>query len=157
MSNSARFRRCQLITASVVIMFSIAIAASASAEVKPGVSSHRTTRRWCAILVSPGTYYKVQRGMTMKIIPSKRIDWPPPYKEATEKYSAQVRLNPDHRTLVGYVAGQPFPLLDSNDRGSSRAAGSADPQGITTGRPASLSIKRIGEAFTRFRYRLENE
>ncbi len=51
----------------------------------------------------------------MKIVPTERIDWPPPYKEATEKYSSQVRLSPDHRSLVGYVAGQPFPLLDPND------------------------------------------
>ena len=51
----------------------------------------------------------------MKIVPSGRIDWPPPYKDATEKYASQVRLSKDNRTLVGYVAGQPFPLVDSND------------------------------------------
>ncbi|HYR80404.1 MAG TPA: DUF1329 domain-containing protein, partial [Candidatus Dormibacteraeota bacterium] len=42
-------------------------------------------------------------------------DWPPPYKEATEKYSSQVRLSKDGRTVVGYVAGEPFPLVDVND------------------------------------------
>ena len=51
----------------------------------------------------------------MKIVPTERIDWPPPYKEATEKYASQVRLTTDRRSLVGYVAGQPFPLLDPND------------------------------------------
>ena len=51
----------------------------------------------------------------MKIIPGDRIDWPPPYKDATEKYSSQVRLSHDNRALVGYVAGQPFPLIDPND------------------------------------------
>ncbi|HVC45555.1 MAG TPA: DUF1329 domain-containing protein, partial [Candidatus Binataceae bacterium] len=45
----------------------------------------------------------------------ERIDWPPPYRVATEKYSPQVRLSADHRTVIGYVAGQPFPLLDPND------------------------------------------
>ena len=53
--------------------------------------------------------------MSLKIAPTERIDWPPPYKEATEKYSAQVRLSPDGRSLVGYVSGEPFPILDSND------------------------------------------
>jgi hypothetical protein len=67
-------------------------------------------------LVSPGVFYKVQRGMTLKIVPTQRIDWPPPYKDATEKYSSQVRLSDDHRSLLGYVAGQPFPLIDANDR-----------------------------------------
>ena len=46
---------------------------------------------------------------------SERVDWPPPYREATEKYSQQVRLTNDHRSIVGYVAGQPFPLIDPND------------------------------------------
>jgi hypothetical protein len=53
--------------------------------------------------------------MSMKIAPTQRVDWPPPYKDATEKYSGQVRLSPDHRSLIGYVAGQPFPLIDAND------------------------------------------
>lgn len=96
-------------------MFVIAFAVSASAEVKPGDFITPNNAVQVQNLVSPGTYYKVQHGMTMKIIPTERIDWPPPYKEATEKYSQQVRLSPDHRTLVGYVAGQPFPLLDTND------------------------------------------
>ncbi len=37
------------------------------------------------------------------------------FQDATEKYSGQVRLGADHRDLHGYVAGQPFPLLDPND------------------------------------------
>jgi len=53
--------------------------------------------------------------MHMEIVPSDRIEWPPPYREATEKYSPQVRLANDHRSLLGYVAGLPFPLIDPND------------------------------------------
>ncbi len=37
-------------------------------------------------LLAPGVYWRVQHGMTMKIVPTERIDWPPPYREATEKY-----------------------------------------------------------------------
>ena len=66
-------------------------------------------------LVSLGTYDAVMHGMSMKIVPTARIDWPPPFKDATEKYSSQVRLSSDHRSMVGYVAGQPFPLIDAND------------------------------------------
>jgi hypothetical protein len=66
-------------------------------------------------LVSPGVYYKVTQGMTMKIVPTEHMEWPPPYRDATEKYSQQVRLSPDGRTMVNYVAGQPFPFLDPND------------------------------------------
>src|SRR5262249_1863505 len=88
----------------------------ARAQVKPGdfITPQNATK--VKDLLSPGVYYKVERGMTMKIIPTERVDWPPPYKDATEKYSGQVSLSPDRRTVVGYVAGQPFPLIDPNDR-----------------------------------------
>src|SRR6266478_1404402 len=66
-------------------------------------------------LVSPGTFYSVKHDMRMNIVATSRIDWPPPYKDATEKYSGQVRMGGDHRSLIGYVAGQPFPLIDPND------------------------------------------
>ncbi len=90
--------------------------ASSYAQVKPGdfITAENATK--VRDIVPPGVYYKVERGMSMKITPTERIDWPPPYKDATEKYSSQVRLTSDHRSLVGYVAGQPFPLIDSNDR-----------------------------------------
>ncbi len=66
-------------------------------------------------LVSPGVYIAASKGMAIDVVATQRVDWPPPYQEATEKYSSQVRLSPDRRSLVGYAAGQPFPLLDLND------------------------------------------
>ena len=65
-------------------------------------------------LVSPGNLILVRQGMRMKIVPTQRVEWPPPYKASTEKYSPQVRLN-DRGELQNYVAGLPFPLLDPND------------------------------------------
>jgi hypothetical protein len=64
--------------------------------------------------MSPGNYMLVQRGMQMRIVPSAHLDWPPPYRVATEKYSPQCQLGADGE-LSGYVAGLPFPLLDPND------------------------------------------
>ena len=52
--------------------------------------------------------------MQLNIIPSSKLDWPPPFKDATEQYSAQVSLGIDG-TIKNYVAGQPFPLVDPND------------------------------------------
>ena len=99
----------------LAVLVVLAVAMPSHAQVKPGdlITADNATK--VKDLLSPGTYYKVVHNMTMKIVPTKRIDWPPPYKEATEKYSGQVRLTPDHRSLIGYVAGQPFPLLDPND------------------------------------------
>ncbi|HLX37718.1 MAG TPA: DUF1329 domain-containing protein, partial [Candidatus Binataceae bacterium] len=88
---------------------------TARAQVKPG--DHITPQNATVVkdLVSPGTYFAVSKGMGMNIVASKRVEWPPPFKIATEQYSPQVQLSADHRTVLGYVAGQPFPLLDPND------------------------------------------
>ena len=91
------------------------IVASANATLKPGDVIAPSNAAQVKDLVSPGVYYAVTHGMRMEIIAPERVDWPPPYREATEKYSQQVRLTNDHRSMVGYVAGQPFPLIDAND------------------------------------------
>jgi hypothetical protein len=64
--------------------------------------------------VSPGTYALVTQGMPIRVVSSSRLDWPPPYQAATEKYASQVSLRSDG-SLYGYVAGLPFPLIDPND------------------------------------------
>ena len=99
-----------------VSMLAVSMAiATASAQVKPGDVITPENAIKVQSLVSPGVYYMVQHGMQMNIVPSQRVDWPPPYMDATEKYASQVMLSADHRSMVGYVAGQPFPLIDAND------------------------------------------
>ncbi len=83
---------------------------SANAEVKPGDVITKENAAKVVDLVSPGNYVLVRQGMQMKIVPTDKLEWPPPFKAATEKYSPQVQLAPDG-TLVHYTAGQPFPLL----------------------------------------------
>jgi hypothetical protein len=100
---------------SVAMLMILVMSRRSSAEVKPGDFITQDNATKVQDLLSPGVYYKVLNGMSMKIAPTERVDWPPPYKDATEKYSGQVRLSDDHRSLVGYVAGQPFPLIDPND------------------------------------------
>ncbi len=89
--------------------------APVSAQVKPGDLITPDNASKVQDLVPPGTYMRVLHGMSIKVEPTERIDWPQPYTEATEKYSSQTRLTPDHRSLDGYVAGQPFPIIDAND------------------------------------------
>jgi len=97
------------------LVLSALISGPSYAQVKPGDMIGADNAAKVQDLVSPGVYYKVSHGMQLKITPSQRVDWPPPYKDATEKYSAQVRLSQNHKSIVGYVAGQPFPLIDPND------------------------------------------
>ncbi len=87
---------------------------SARAVVKPGDVITKDNAYEVAELLSPGNYLLVRQGMQIRIVPTDKLDWPPPFKAATEKYSAQVQLMPDG-ALKGYVAGQPFPLVDPND------------------------------------------
>lgn len=87
---------------------------SVPAQIKPGDMISPENADTVANLVSPGNMFLIKQGMQIKIIPAGRIEWPPPYKTATEKYSAQVSLGREG-TLKNYVAGQPFPLIDPND------------------------------------------
>ena len=102
-----------ILTASLLVL-GICIA-PVSAQVQPGDFITPDNASKVQNLVSPGQYLRVLHGMSIKVVPTERIDWPPPYKDATEKYSEQVRLTADRRSIVGYVAGLPFPLLDLND------------------------------------------
>jgi hypothetical protein len=98
-----------------ILALAAAAAPPARAQVKPGDMITDANAYKVKNLVSPGQMLRIMHGMSLKVVPVERIDWPPPYKEATEKYSSQVRLTPDHRSLVGYVAGEPFPIVDAND------------------------------------------
>jgi hypothetical protein len=101
--------------ASGALLIGLILAIPVHAQVKPGQTITPENATLVKDLLSPGVYRRVTLGMSMNIVPTQRVDWPPPYKDATEKYSSQVQLSSDHRTMVGYVAGQPFPLLDPND------------------------------------------
>jgi Protein of unknown function (DUF1329) len=102
-------------TTTAIVTAVLATASSTLAQVKPGDFITDQNAEKVRDLVSPGQFLRIQHGMSLKVAPTERIDWPPPYKEATEKYSSQVRLSGDGRSLIGYVAGEPFPILDNND------------------------------------------
>ena len=95
----------------------VSTAIPAGAQVKPGDVVTPDNASKVAGLVSPGNFALVRQGMVMKIVPTNHLDWPPPYKAATEQYSPQVSLTADG-DLKGYVAGLPFPLVDANDPGA---------------------------------------
>src|SRR5271167_907550 len=106
--------KLKLVTAALVALASLSIAGSPGAGVSPGDTITKDQAAKVADLISPGNLFLVKQGMVMKIVPTDRLEWPPPYKAATEKYSPQVQLAPDG-TLKNYVAGLPFPLVDAND------------------------------------------
>ncbi len=66
-------------------------------------------------LLSPGMQWAVDRGAVLRVGPYRKIVDPPPYREATEKFSGQVKLSPDGTGLLNHVAGKPFPTVDKSD------------------------------------------
>ncbi len=98
----------------ILAVLLLALSSAARADVVPGETINRTNASKVSNLLSPGNYLLVEHGMELNIVPTAKVEWPPPYKSATEKYSAQVKLGSDGR-LLNYVAGLPFPLIDVND------------------------------------------
>ncbi|GBD27067.1 hypothetical protein HRbin30_02411 [bacterium HR30] len=90
-------------------------ALTALADVEPGDVITKENVAKAADLIGPGVRWCVEHGMKLHIVAPRRVEWPRRYREATEKYSAQVRLSPDRNRLENYVAGMPFPNIDVND------------------------------------------
>jgi Protein of unknown function (DUF1329) len=99
---------------SALVLAIIKCAPAGAAVVEPGQLITPDNASLVATLVSPGNFILVRQGMRMKIGATGRIEFPAPYQDATEKYSAQVTLN-QKGELEHYVAGLPFPLIDPND------------------------------------------
>ena len=108
------FNRFSTVSALAFAIVVISTAVPARAQVQSGDVITPDNASKVESLVSPGNFILVKQGMTMKIVPTGHLDWPPPYKDATERYSPQVSLGSDGE-LKGYVAGLPFPLVDAND------------------------------------------
>src|SRR5439155_743849 len=84
----------------------------ARADVVPGDKINEQNMDKLKDLISPGMEWVIKHGWPITITETKRIEFPQAYKEATEKYSGQVKLTADGLNLVNYVAGLPFPNVD---------------------------------------------
>jgi hypothetical protein len=96
-------------------LLALVLAAPVLADVVPGDVINAQNVDKVKDLVSPGLEWCIKRGWPITITEPKRIEWPKAYREATEKYSAQVKLSADGLRMENYVAGQPFPNLDPKD------------------------------------------
>src|SRR6516162_7715164 len=111
----ARPMMARLLRVSLAAAWLAGAAAPLRADVAPGTVINKSNADQVKDLVSPGVMWCIQHGLVLKVIPYKKIEWNPPFKEATEKYAGQVKLAADGRTIEGHVAGLPFPTIDPND------------------------------------------
>lgn len=63
----------------------------------------------------PGLEWAVRFGWRLTVAKARRIELPSKYREATDRYSRQVRLGHGGATLENYTAGLPFPDIDPKD------------------------------------------
>jgi hypothetical protein len=66
--------RRTLVVGGITLLALVALSLPGEAGVKPGDFITPENAAQVKDLVSPGVYYKVQHGMTMKITPSSRVD-----------------------------------------------------------------------------------
>jgi hypothetical protein len=67
-----------------------------------------------AALVPAAMAFAIEHGLTVHVVPTRRIQWPRKYQEATEHYSPQVRLDAQG-AMQNYLAGLPFPSINPAD------------------------------------------
>src|SRR4029453_14704335 len=66
-------------------------------------------------LISPGLEWCVRHGFPITVVEPTKIEGPPAYRGATERYSTRVRPAADGLKMIDYVAGLPFPNIDPSD------------------------------------------
>ncbi len=93
----------------------LAAAVPVRADVVPGDRITAETVDRAKDLISPGLEWCVRHGWPITVREPRQVPWPQAYRDATEKFAAQVKLSADGLTVQNYVAGQPFPNIDPKD------------------------------------------
>ena len=80
----------------------------------PGTIIDRSNAGTYSALLPGALAFAVQHGLSIKVAPTERVEWPKAYQRVTEQYSPQVRLN-EKGELQNYIAGLPFPSVSASD------------------------------------------
>lgn len=70
--------------------------------------------RWSHVM-NPAMQWAMHRGVSAEVVEPKAVEFEPWRIAATERYSAQVTLAPNRKSIRNYVAGLPFPGLRQDD------------------------------------------
>src|SRR5260370_11022039 len=96
--SSAKRNLSSLFVVSLILIASL----PAWAQVKPGDFITPANADKVKDLVSPGEYWRGANGVSMKSVPTRVNDRPPPYKEATQKEYGRRRPATNWPSLPGY-------------------------------------------------------
>jgi hypothetical protein len=81
------------------------------------IDAHNVSSYEC--LLPAAAIAVVKHGFKIRVAAPRKLEWPAGFKQATEKYSAQVHLDGEDN-LSNYVAGMPFPLVSVSDPQAAR-------------------------------------
>jgi hypothetical protein len=87
---------------------------STSGPPAPGTVVNATNASAYAQFLPPAADLGIGYGMSIRVVPSTRLDWSEGFTAATEKYSGQVGLDSDDY-ITNYIAGMPFPTVSTTD------------------------------------------
>lgn len=87
---------------------------SAGTALTPGTIINAANAEQYASFIPAATMIAIKHGLRLEVEPTHRMQWSKGFQDATEKYSPQVGLDKDDY-ITNYIAGMPFPLIDSND------------------------------------------
>jgi outer membrane biosynthesis protein TonB len=92
------------------------VASVPSVEIPPSgtIVSAKNMERWKHLL-GPSIQWAIGHGASLPVVDAQPAPLEPSRLKATERYSAQVKLSPDKRSMVNYVAGIPFPHVTPDD------------------------------------------
>jgi len=110
-SSLSRYLVMSLLAVFIVLTSSTA----ASADLAPGTVLTKADIDKYSEYLPPSVVKMLEYGMKIEMTKPERCPWPEVFKQATEKYAAQVELAEDGYTMKNYVAGMPFPTIDAND------------------------------------------
>ncbi len=104
-----------MVVVAAVAVATLVVGAGARADVQPGDVVGAASAAKVKDLLSPAMVWCVEHGFPLTIVETRPIALRRAFVEATEKYSAQVRLSEDGLRMEGFVAGRPFPRIDPSD------------------------------------------
>jgi hypothetical protein len=90
-------------------------AREATLAAKPGTVIDASNIERYGDIGGPSIRWIVDHGVKLKVGAYRKVMLPPPFLEATAKYSGKVQLSADRTHLIDHVAGLPFPRIDTND------------------------------------------
>lgn len=164
-SQRAKPRVTSIITVVALLLPTFLVKVHASSLVAESITDSQSAESTEARL-SPGLDWCVRKGWSIRVGPYKRVVMPTAYSAATEKFAPQVKLGADTIALENYVAGLPFPVLDTSDPqagvkiawnvvASWRATDDLDVRGLTaeTGQITDSGEFRVETTFKVPRYR----